>query len=96
VIRHPVDLKRVTLGHIARWHIALGRFAARREVEKKEKISVYYFGIPRYLWKGLVVDACTGIWFIFDRIKFLDAWRAFFRKIGMMKEYSHLRHQTLK
>ncbi len=96
VVRHPVDLKRLTLKHIAHWHIALGRFCARREVEKKERISVYYFGIPRYLWKGVVKDALTGILCVFNRIKFFDAWRGFFRKIGMIKEYSDLRRQGLK
>jgi GT2 family glycosyltransferase len=89
VIRHPVDLKRLTLSHMAKWHIALGRFAARREIEKKEKIDVYYFHVPRYIWKGILINACEGIFYLFNRIKFLDAWRGFFRKIGMIEEYRH-------
>ncbi len=93
VVRHPLDLKRVTLSHIAQWHVKLGRFAARREVEKKETIAAYYLGVPRYLWKGIIVDFCTGIISVFDRVKFLDAWRAFFRKVGMFKEYSALRRR---
>jgi len=87
VVWHPVDLKRITLRHIANWHIALGRYAARMEIEKKEHFKVYYLGVPRYIWKGLATDALTGTVCMFNRLKFHDAWRAFFRKIGMVQEY---------
>jgi glycosyltransferase involved in cell wall biosynthesis len=87
VIRHPVDLERLKLRHIANWHIALGRFAARREVEKNEPIKSYLLGVPRYLWKGIVTDGFNALGGVFNRIQFLDAWRAFFRKYGMISEY---------
>jgi glycosyltransferase involved in cell wall biosynthesis len=87
LIRHPVDLDRIGLAPTAKWHICLGRFAARREIEKKEKIAVYWFGVPRYIWKGIIADGCSCVFFAFDRLKFFNAWRAFFRKIGMIREY---------
>jgi len=95
VIRHPVDLSRIGLRTMAVWHTRLGRFAALREIEKKAKISVYYFGIPRYLWKGIIIDGITGVCSVFDRIRFLDAWRAFFRKVGMIQEYRARLNKTV-
>ncbi len=87
LIMHPVDLNRVTLNHMAKWHIALGRFHAKNEMENNLRISSYFFGIPRYLYKGLVVDAFRMIFSVFDRMKFINAWRSFFRRIGLCKEY---------
>lgn len=87
LIWHPVDPKRVTLSHLAKWHIMLGRYAAIREIENKVKISSYFLNIPRYLWKGIVVDLCVMIVSVFNRMAFLNAWRSFFRKWGMIKEY---------
>jgi hypothetical protein len=82
-----VDLDRLKLEHLAKWHIALGRYAAKMEIENKVKISSYFFGIPRYLFKGMVVDAGKILTSGFDRMKFLNAWRSLFRTIGMLKEY---------
>lgn len=87
LIWHPVDLKRLTLSHMAKWHIMLGRYAAIREMENKIKISSYFLSIPRYLWKGIVVDFCVMIVSVFNRMAFLNAWRSFFRKWGMIKQY---------
>lgn len=87
LIWHPVDLKRLGLNHMAKWHTALGRYAAKREIENKVKISSYFFGVPRYLFKGVMVDAGTMVFQGFDRMKFLNAWRSLFRKIGMIQEY---------
>lgn len=87
LIWHPVDLSRLKLKHMAKWHIALGRYAAKMEIENKVKISSYFFGIPRYLFRGLIIDAGKIMITGFDRMKFLNAWRSFFRTIGMIKEY---------
>jgi glycosyltransferase involved in cell wall biosynthesis len=84
---HPVDLKRVTLKHMAKWHIALGRFHAKKEMENNLKISSYFFGIPRYLYKGLVWDGLKIVCSVFSRMSFINAWRSFFRRIGLCKEY---------
>ena len=87
LIWHPVDFKRLSLKHMAKWHIALGRYAAKKEIENNVKISSYFFGIPRYLYKGLVCDGFKIIFFVFNRMSFLNAWRAFFRKLGLCQEY---------
>lgn len=90
LIWHPVDPKRLTLGHMARWHIALGRFHARMEFEDKSKKFVYSFGVPRYLFKGMAGDLMCAALNSFDRLKFLNYFRAFFRKLGMIKEYREI------
>lgn len=95
LILHPVDLNRVTLKHMAKWHIALGRFHAKKEMENNLRISSYFFGIPRYLYKGLVLDAFKMVFSVFDRMKFINAWRSFFRRIGLCKEYRE-RNRKLK
>lgn len=87
LIWHPVDLKRLTLSHMAKWHIALGRYAAITEIENKVKISSYFCRIPRYLLKGIVLDFLGLVISVFDRMKFLNFWRSFFRKWGMIKQY---------
>jgi len=87
LIWHPVDLNRLKLKPMAKWHISLGRYAARMEIENKVKISSYFLGIPRYLFRGVIVDAGAILVTWVDRMKFLNAWRSFFRKIGMIREY---------
>jgi GT2 family glycosyltransferase len=87
---HPVDLSRLQLKHLAKWHIALGRYAAKMEIENKVKISSYFLGIPRYLFRGVIVDAGSILITGFDRMRFLNAWRSFFRQIGMIREYRRL------
>lgn len=87
LIWHPVDLNRLKLKPMAKWHIALGRYAAKREIENKVKISSYFFGIPRYLYKGVILDGIKILFSWYNRMLFINVWRAFFRKAGMMKEY---------
>ncbi len=87
VIRHPVDLKRVTLKYMIPWHIALGRFAARMELEKKEENYIYWFGIPRYLIRRVLLDIGLLVVSVFNRMKFFNACRGFFRRLGMIQEY---------
>lgn len=91
VIWHPVDLKRVTLKHMIPWHIALGRFAARMEIENKEEKYIFWFGVPRYLIRKIFSDIGILVVSLFDRMKFFNACRGFFRHLGMIQEYRLLR-----
>lgn len=88
LIRHPVDLSRLRLGYIAKWHMALGRFAARREMEAIVKQRfVYYLGVPRYLIKGFLTDMLFLIPNALNRFYFFNRLRGIFRKAGMISEY---------
>ena len=90
VIRHPVDIGRLRLKYIAQWHMALGRFAARKEAGADEQKFVYYFGVPRYLLKGFFKDVFLLIPSAFNRLYFYNRLRGLFRKAGMISEYRRL------
>ncbi len=92
LVWHPVDLQRMSLKYLAQWNIAIGRFAARMELESKEKAFVYYFGVPRYLWRGIIQDFLALIFTVFNRRTSFDARRSFFRKVGMIMEYRKQRY----
>lgn len=87
VVNHPYDLKRFNWQKLARWHIALGRSEAQREIRNHD-IKVTYFGIPRYLLRGVVLDFVKIIVNFFNRLERWNAWRSFFRKVGMILQYS--------
>jgi GT2 family glycosyltransferase len=88
VVRHPVDLGRLRLDYIAKWHMALGRFAARKEMEATAiQGFIYYLGVPRYLIKGFLKDMLFLIPSAFNRFYFFNRLRAVFRKAGMISEY---------
>lgn len=87
VMWHPVDLKRLELKPLAKWHISLGRYAAKMEIENNVKIDSYFFCIPRYLYKRLILDGIKIVFSCYNRMLLINAWRSFFRCIGLMKEY---------
>jgi GT2 family glycosyltransferase len=86
IVRHPFDPKRLNLKRMAAWHICLGKFDAQRERQEGGEF-VYCFGVPRYLFRGIIGDFFNLPMNYGNRIKFLNAWRAFFRKAGMIQEY---------
>ncbi|MBF0511927.1 MAG: glycosyltransferase family 2 protein [Candidatus Omnitrophica bacterium] len=86
LVHHPVYIKRLTLRYAARWNMAFGRFSARQEQEEN-KHFIYWWGVPRYLWKGLIVDFLKLCTRVFHRPALYDACRGFFRKLGMVLEY---------
>lgn len=92
LIWHPFDPSRLEFRHMARWHVAVGRFDALREITKGENF-VYFSGIPRYLIKGIIVDALAFIVNCANRLSFMNVWRSFFRKVGMIKQYRDFHNQ---
>lgn len=86
LVKHPFDPSRMGLGHVARWHIALGRFDALREKGTGQSF-VYVGGVPRYLFVGMLKDGLRMLSGIYSKISFYNAWRAFFRKVGMVQMY---------
>ena len=90
LVHHPVYINRLTLRHAARWNTALGCFCARQEFEEKNKRFTYWFGVPRYLWKGIIVDFFRLCGSVFDHMALYDACRSYFRKAGMIREYRQM------
>jgi glycosyltransferase involved in cell wall biosynthesis len=93
LVHHPVDLKRLTLAHAARWNMALGHFDARQEWENDPKHFSYWLGVPRYLWKGVMADFLRLCVSVFDHMALYDACRGFFRKVGMISEYRQMKQE---
>jgi glycosyltransferase involved in cell wall biosynthesis len=89
LVHHPVYLNRLNLKHAARWNTAWGCFCAREEA-KENKHFTYWFGAPRYLWKGVIIDFFRLCCSVFDRLALYDACRSYFRKVGMIREYRRM------
>ena len=94
LVWHPVDLKRLRLGFLARWHFSLGKIAAKSEYKEFEGKLVSWKGVPQYLFRGVVADFILLTLFFWDRRRFLKNFRGFFRKIGMIAEYRAMRQKT--
>lgn len=86
LIWHPFDRERLSFKHIARWNISFGKFAARMESERGTQF-IYYFGIPRYLIRGIVEDFFKLVSLSWTKPLFFIAWRNLFCKVGMIQEY---------
>lgn len=87
LVWHPVDLRRLGLRHMIRWHMTSGRAAARLESEEKGKISAFYFGVPRYLFREAVHNFLFLFLTPFNWLKFWKHFRSLFRALGMIAEY---------
>jgi glycosyltransferase involved in cell wall biosynthesis len=86
LIWHPFDPKRLTLKHMALWNISLGKYNTRMQTERGTRLF-YYFGIPRYLIRGVIEDFVRLISFFWLKPAFFIAWRDLFCKLGMIQEY---------
>ncbi len=87
VVRHPVDLRRLTLRSIARWNISLARY--RFIVDEKGKVAeglASCFGVPCYLIRQIVVTGLSLLAKISDRREFLKAWIKLSLKLGTIYE----------
>ena len=84
---HPVNLERMKFKNTAHWHKELGRYAARSELERESKRFTYWFGVPRYLIKGIIKDFFLLLVSFYHRRIFFNSTRTFFRKYGMIQEY---------
>ena len=86
LIWHPVDPERLGWKYVSEWNIALGRYAARKEMAESNGM-VLIGGVPRYLIRGIAVDAVRLGISVFSKFAFYDARRSYFRKLGMILEY---------
>lgn len=87
LIRHPVDLSRLSFKKTAAWHISLGRFLACKQMRDGAESYVCYFGIPRYLFKDAAVNIFKLVINPGNRLAFWNAYRKFFCNIGMIQQY---------
>lgn len=86
-LHHPVDLKRVQFATAARWAKALGNFDARMESEEKSDKMVLLFGLPRYLYRSIIVSVLRFPFSLGSDFTIFLWVRDFFRTLGMIQEY---------
>ena len=87
VVHHPLVLSRTRLSYIRKWNIQIAKYRfIDDEGGKIDQNLTYYFGIPRYLIKSIILTALSLPLKIFNRRSFLKAWIQLSQKIGRMAE----------
>jgi len=87
IIRHPVDLNRLSWAKMAKWHMALGRYLAYNQIQQGNNNFICYGGIPRYIIKIIVMSSLKLLVQFPDRLKFWNTNRELFCSIGMAQQY---------
>jgi glycosyltransferase involved in cell wall biosynthesis len=54
IVRHPIDPRRLTKPYVLSYYFSSGQSSQRERAWSKETIC--YFGVPRYIYRSLVVD----------------------------------------
>ncbi len=95
LVWHPVGERRMTLGYIARWHMAHGRYCTVMEIKRKGPGIVCHLKMFCYLALDSV-RRILGLVFIISKWRaFLRHWSVFFNNIGMAAEYAiHFRRRV--
>lgn len=87
LIHHPVDLDRLSLKNAADWHLKLGRYQAYKQLHHQGEHFIYYFGVPRYILKNVMINFLKVLVFWENPLAFWNAYRNLFSSIGMFQEY---------
>ena len=83
---HKIDENRTNLKYIAGWFIKSGRCGVPRKYQQRKDL-VYYFRIPRYLFKETAKYFLFLIINIFNKREFLKLFRKIFMNIGAALEF---------
>lgn len=94
LVWHKVENERMRLEYIAKWYIMSGRYYVRKT--GKIKGLVYYFGIPRYIFRQLFRDTSLLFLNIFNKRKFLQYFFRIFVNFGQCLEYREIYKLCLK
>jgi glucosyl-dolichyl phosphate glucuronosyltransferase len=91
IIFHPVDPSRITREYFLIWFYNDGRSVTRAEGLPQK--GIFYLGIPRWLYREIVVNFCKWISSLNPRARFHHKLRAYrsFGKIVESWRLSHLR-----
>lgn len=87
LVNHPVDPQRITLRYIAKWNFLQGKSTAMLEaVEDGQKLSCIA-GVPRYLFRSVVIKLAKLLASAVRPKTFLKQWCALFFNLGMVAGY---------
>jgi len=87
LVWHPAVKERMTLGYIARWNVAYGKYLVVKDRGAVDKHIVCCGGIPRYLIRKMLERMGKLIFSCFNRQNFLFHWVYLFQEIGTIKAY---------
>ena len=90
LIIHPVEKERMNFKYFAKWNISYGKYLVFKNNKNHEKNVVLIFGIPRYLYRGILISFWKMIKFINNKNQFVESWCNLFKIIGMMFAYRSL------
>lgn len=93
---HPVVKERMTLGYIARWNKACGRYAVVLGAGQVPAGIVRYGGVPRYLIRRILTRALKLSMSFLNKKEFLTHWVFLFREIGTAQAYRQFRSNLVK
>ncbi len=86
LVWHPFDQNRLTLRHMARWNIILGKSASQSEQEQGRSF-ICYSGVPRYLFRSAALNFLKLMGSCWNKPKFYVAWRDLFCTLGRIQGY---------
>jgi GT2 family glycosyltransferase len=87
VVYHPVDKERLEKKYFQSWHFNFGRSHIREWQPPRD--AVYYFGVPRYLFRMLGASLIKWL-FAFDRRRRFYHKLAVYRTAGEIAEARRL------
>lgn len=86
IVWHKISRQRATLKYLAQWYIDAGKTEVRCD-PKKEHNLVFYFNIPRYIYRGIVQYTILLVLNLYNPRKFLINFQKIFTYIGRIIEY---------
>ena len=89
-VYHPVEEKRMSLFYIAKWQIAYGKYLTLIRDTEEDKQMVFYFKVPRYLFRQVAVNFLSLLFKVFNKREFLKQWILIFCDIGKIQQYRSL------
>jgi len=90
LVWHPVIKERTGLNYIAKWNIASGKYLVVKDKDSSDNKIVLFCGIPRHLFRKMMVHCIKLIPGLFNRRIFLNNWVLLFREIGAIQAYKQL------
>ncbi len=85
LVWHKIEQNRMNYNYIIKWHINSGRYFVRKKNILQEYI--YYFGVPRFLYKQLILNTSLTIINCCNRRLFLKYLLRFSTNLGEFLEY---------
>lgn len=87
---HKVEKERTNFKYLAKWFMASGRYAILEDPDTSKISGVYYFGVPRYIFRQLGKQALDAAIKIFNQKAFLKAWVILFFNLGQISGYTRI------